>query len=72
MTDESKFVDKVCLSQDSRFLRPTQRISIVHAQQLHIPLVNSIHLDVSVYMQALAVRFGRPPHDVLVPFFLPR
>ena len=42
-----------------------------YAQQPHVALANPIHLDLSAYAQALAVRCGPRNHEVLVRF-LPR
>ena len=72
ITDGSKFVDEVCLSKDSRFLCPTQPVSVVHAQQLHIPLSKTVRVHVSALAQALAVGYGPPAQEVLVLFFHPR
>lgn len=66
---ESNYADKLYLSQNSRFLRPTQRVSMLHAQQPHVPVASPIHLDISAHPQALAVRCDPPNHEVLVPFF---
>ena len=72
MTDESKFVEEVCLSQDSRFLCPIKPARVVNAQKLHIPPSNTVRVDVSALAQALVVRYGFPPHKVLVLCFCPR
>ena len=66
---ESNHADKLYLSQNSRFFRPTQPVSRLHAQQPHVLVASPVHLEISAHLQALAVRCGPPNYEVLVPFF---